>query len=247
MPIEFHGVLIGRPLCRNGHVIGRHCRGQCRIPACEGVALKRGLGGGGDVRVVVLCNGGDGGRCAAVGVERNRVLVNGPLGVEGDVFTRRVGVAGIAHKGRQLFVAIPTTEGVVSTRRRRQDDAAVRPFGKEIDCRIVLRSKVVDQLTAVIGFWAVSTHCPAIEVCGGRGGSVIVAARCSVVSKGHGEGTAVGVGGESLLLVVGEDLAVHRSARFAVAIEDDVVGVGRPLSVECHRAAVGGGEVADAR
>ena len=98
--VEGDGVLIYLPLRRDGHIIGRHCRGNFLVPAEEGIALSCRVGGCGDCRAVVLrdrCNG-----TATCGVKGDRVRIDLPLRRDGHVFRRH---------GRGNFL-IPADEGV---------------------------------------------------------------------------------------------------------------------------------------
>ena len=171
---------------------------------------------------------------------------NIPLGVEGDVSSRRIGITSIADALLQLFIAIPAAEGVAGLDRLRQGDAAVRPLGIESDGGAIGSSEVVDVLLVVINLRTAGRRCPAVEGGGGRCAGMAIATHGTVVVIGHGKGAGESVGGEVLRYVVGEALAGHRATRFAVAVEGDVVGDGCPLGVEGHRAAVGSGEVFDA-
>ena len=55
----------------------RHGRGNCRVPTGEGIAFSCRVGGGGDVRAVVLRDGCNG--AAAVGIKGDGVLIDIPL------------------------------------------------------------------------------------------------------------------------------------------------------------------------
>jgi len=92
--------LIYLPLCRDSHIFGRHGRGNCLIPADEGVAFSCRVGGSGNCRAVVLCDGCN--FAAAVGVKGNCVLIYLPLCRDNHIFGRH-------SRGNFL---IPADEGV---------------------------------------------------------------------------------------------------------------------------------------
>ena len=97
---ERHRVLVDRPLRRDGHILRGHGGGDLLIPTGEGIAsLGRSLRRG-DGRAVVLRDGVD--LTAAVRVERDRVLVDRPLRLDGQV----VGGHGVGNR------LIPAPEGI---------------------------------------------------------------------------------------------------------------------------------------
>ena len=98
--IKGDGVLIYLPLRRDNHIFGRHGRGNCLIPADEGVAFSCRVGRGGNRCAVVLCDGCN--FAAAVGVKGNCVLIYLPLRRDCHVFGRH-------GRGNCL---VPTDEGV---------------------------------------------------------------------------------------------------------------------------------------
>ena len=81
--LERHRVLVDRPLRLDGHILRGHVRRNILIPTGEGVPLFGGVCGCGDVRAVVLRNRRD--LTAAVRVERDRVLVDRPLRLDGHI------------------------------------------------------------------------------------------------------------------------------------------------------------------
>ena len=105
--------MIDLPLRRDSHIFGRHGRGNCLIPADEGVAFSCRVGRGGDRCAVVLCNGCDG--TTTCGVEGDGILIDLPLR---PVFLiARFGVADRRNRrAGQIFVVIPALEGVPGAR-----------------------------------------------------------------------------------------------------------------------------------
>ena len=81
--LERHRVLVDRPLRLDGHILRGHVRRNILIPTGEGVPLFGGVCGCGDVRAVVLRNRRD--LTAAVRVERDRVLIDLPLRLDGHI------------------------------------------------------------------------------------------------------------------------------------------------------------------
>ena len=81
--LERNRVLVDLPLRLDGHVLRRHSSGNLLAPTGEGVPLLGGVCGRGDGRAVVLRDGRD--RAAAGRVERDRVLVDLPLRLDGQV------------------------------------------------------------------------------------------------------------------------------------------------------------------
>ena len=92
--------MIYLPLCLDNHIFGRHGRGNRLIPADEGVAFSCRVGGSGNCRAVVLCDGCN--FAAAVGVKGNCVLIYLPLCRDNHIFGRH-------SRGNFL---IPADEGV---------------------------------------------------------------------------------------------------------------------------------------
>ena len=74
--IESNGVLIDRPLCRDGHILGRHGCGDLVIPTTEGVACLGRIGGSGDCCSEIQSDSCD--LAAINGIEGNGVLVDFP-------------------------------------------------------------------------------------------------------------------------------------------------------------------------
>ena len=105
--------MIYLPLCRDNHIFGRHGRGNCLIPADEGVALSCRVGRRGNRCAVILCNGCDG--TTTYGVEGDGILIDLPLC---PVFlVARFGVADRRNRrAGQIFVVIPALEGVPGAR-----------------------------------------------------------------------------------------------------------------------------------
>ena len=97
---KLHHVGCGIPDGIDGHVLCGHGVGNFFAPAHEGVACPNGISGLGDGGAVVLR---DGVNCrAAIGVEGDGVLVDGPLCGDGQILRR--------HGGGNLLV--PASEGV---------------------------------------------------------------------------------------------------------------------------------------
>ena len=99
--IEGDGVLVDRPLSRDGHVRGRHGRGDRLIPAGEGVAFLGGIRRSRNSRAVILSE------LCKLGLAVHKgdgVLVDLPLGGDGQVLSR--------HGRGDL--SIPALEGVAS-------------------------------------------------------------------------------------------------------------------------------------
>ena len=76
--------MIDRPLRRDGHIPGRHGRGDRLVPTGEGIAFSCRGGGRSDGCTVVLRDGCDG--TAAGGVKGDGVLIDCPLRRDGQVF-----------------------------------------------------------------------------------------------------------------------------------------------------------------
>ena len=92
--------MIYLPICRDNHIFGRHGRGNCLIPADEGVAFSCRVGRGGNRRAVVLCNGCNG--TAACCIKGDCILIYHPLRRDSHILRRH-------SRGNFL---IPAEEGV---------------------------------------------------------------------------------------------------------------------------------------
>ena len=79
------GVLIDRPLRRQGQVLGGHGRGDFFVPTGESISFSCRVGGRGDGCAVVLRDGRD--FTAAVGIKGDGVLIDRPLRRQGQVFS----------------------------------------------------------------------------------------------------------------------------------------------------------------
>ena len=98
--VKGYRVLIDLPLCRDSHILGRHRRGNCFIPADKGISFSCRVGRCGDCRAIVLRNRGNG--TAACGVEGNCILIDFPLCGDSHIFGR--------HGRRNCLV--PTHKGI---------------------------------------------------------------------------------------------------------------------------------------
>ena len=92
--------MIYLPLCRDNHIFGRHGRGNRLIPADKGVTLSCRVGGSGNCRAVILCNGCN--LTSAVCIKGDGVLIYLPLRRDSHIFGRH-------GRGNCL---IPADEGV---------------------------------------------------------------------------------------------------------------------------------------
>ena len=101
--------MIDRPLRRDGHIPGRHGRGNCRVPTGEGIAFSCRVGRRGDGCTVVLRDGRDG--TAAGGVEGDGILIDLPL--RPIFLVAHFCTADCHHRiAGQAFVVIPALERV---------------------------------------------------------------------------------------------------------------------------------------
>ena len=92
--------MIYLPLCRDSHIFGRHGRGNRLIPADEGVAFSCRVGGSGNCRAVILCNGCN--LTSTVCIKGDGVLIYLPLRRDSHIFGRH---------GRGN-IPVPTCKGV---------------------------------------------------------------------------------------------------------------------------------------
>ena len=98
------GVLVDLPLCRQGHILGRHGGGNGLIPAGKGIACFGRSSRRGDGRAVIL---GDGGNLAAAsGIKGDSVLVELPFCRQGHGFGHGIG------KVPFFFALVPADEGI---------------------------------------------------------------------------------------------------------------------------------------
>ena len=111
--IKGYCVLIDSPLCFNRYILRRHGFGDFLIPIFKGITFSCRVGRGGNFCTVVLSNGCN--LTSAVGIKGYCVLIDFPLRpilfitcfCTADCRNRRAG---------QIFVVIPTLEGVPSAR-----------------------------------------------------------------------------------------------------------------------------------
>ena len=101
--------MIDRPLRRDGHIPGRHGRGDRLVPTGEGIAFSCWVGGRGDGCAVVLRDGCD--FTATGGVEGDGVLIDRPL--RPIFLIAHFCTADCHHRiAGQAFVVIPALERV---------------------------------------------------------------------------------------------------------------------------------------
>ena len=208
--VERDRVLIDLPRCRNGHILCRHSLGNFHIPPRKGISRFGGILRRGDLRAVVLRDGVD--LTAAVRVERDRVLVDRPLRLDGQV----VGGHGVGNR------LIPTVEGVprLGGIRAGLGDGCTKLIALLAHRRAVVG--IHRQRVAIAG--VVDPYHRAAVGCDGDlrdrpGGEARIGLGC---------GGCRGTGGSSLVLRLVEGIAVIRKVLPIMLHLIGGVGVGRP-------------------
>ena len=207
--VERDRVLIDLPRCRNGHILCRHSLGNFHIPPRKGISRLGGILRRGDLRAVVLRDGVD--LTAAVRVERDRVLVDLPLRLDGHVLR--------GHSLRNFLA--PPREGIARLGRSRGcDDGCAELIGLLAHRRAVVG--IHRQRIAIAS--VVDLHHRAAVGCDGGlrdrpGGEARIGLGC---------GGCRGTGGSSLVLRLVAGIAVIRKVLPIMLHLIVGVGVGRP-------------------